>query len=200
MITTPQEYNEKLWLIQTNNFPRKAILPFAETIYNVDMKTRIIDSPAFLSVAKDHKAETIYFSVPRYVDYMDLAETACIIQYTLPDKDKTTGIYAVPFYDITTFNDYGNERILLPWLLDGKATSVSGVIEYSIRFFIIDDSGQKFLYNLNTIPAKSKILYGMDVIGDATDDSYDIDADAYTTLLNRIADLSKKDIYWIELQ
>ena len=45
MITTPEEYREKLWLIQQNNLPRKAILPFAETIYSVDMKTRIIDSP-----------------------------------------------------------------------------------------------------------------------------------------------------------
>jgi hypothetical protein len=54
-------------------------LPFADTIYNVDMKTRVIDSPTFLSVLKDHKAESIYFSVPRYLDYMDLSETACII-------------------------------------------------------------------------------------------------------------------------
>lgn len=198
MITTPEEYREKLWLIQQNNFPRKAILPFAETIYSVDMKTRIIDSPSFLSVQKDHKAESIYFSVPRYVDYMDLAETACIIQYTLANG--TTGIYAVPFYDITTQNDYGNERILLPWLLDGKATSVSGTIEYAIRFFIIDDSGQKFLYNISTIPAKSKILYGMDIIGDNKDKEFDILPSDYEVLLDKIAKLQKTDIYWIELK
>lgn len=198
MITTPEEYREKLWLIQQNNLPRKAILPFAETIYSVDMKTRIIDSPQFLSVQKDHKAESIYFSVPRYVDYMDLSETACIIQYTL--SDGTTGIYPVPFYDITTQNDYGHERILLPWLLDGKATSLSGTIEYAIRFFIIDDSGQKFLYNINTIPAKSKILYGMDVIGTNKDEAFDIPPSEYEVLLNRIAQLQNKDIYWIELK
>ena len=133
MITTPQEYRDKLWLIQTNNFPKKAILPYAEHLYNVDLKTRVIDGPEFLSVVKDHKAESIYFSAPRYVDYMDLAETACVIQYRL--KDGTLGLYPVPFYDITTLNEFGHERIIFPWLLDGMATAISGPVEYSIRFF-----------------------------------------------------------------
>ena len=42
MITTPQEYIEKLWLIQNNNFPKKAILPHAEQIYEIDLKSRVI--------------------------------------------------------------------------------------------------------------------------------------------------------------
>ena len=197
MITTPEEYRNKLWLIQSNNFPRKAILPYAETIYSVDMKSRIIESPKFLSVLKDHKAESIYFSVPRYVDYMDLAETACVIQYKLPNG--TVGIYPVPFYDITSQNDYGNERLILPWLLDGEATSISGQVEYSIRFFRIDDAGKKFLYNLNTLPATSQVLYGMDVIGN-NPAQFDIEPTLYEVLLNKIAQLQSQDIYWIDLK
>lgn len=198
MVTTPEEYRNKLWLIQNNNFPKKAILPYAETIYTVDMKSRIIESPKFLSVLKDHKAESIYFSVPRYVDYMDLAETACVIQYKLPNG--TLGIYPVPFYDITSYNDYGNERLILPWLLDGEATSVSGLVEYSIRFFRIDDVGKKFLYNLNTLPATSQVLYGMDVINDDDTGKFDLEPTFYETLLDKISQIQNQDMYWIEIK
>jgi hypothetical protein len=79
MITTSNEYKEKLWLIQSKNPPRKAILPHAEKMYAIDLKTREIDSPEFLSIQKDHRAESIYFIMPRYLDYMDLAETTGII-------------------------------------------------------------------------------------------------------------------------
>ena len=50
-----------------------------ETIYDINLDTRIIDSPKFIGVEKDHAAETIYFKVDRYYDYMDLANTICII-------------------------------------------------------------------------------------------------------------------------
>ena len=168
MITTSTEYAEKLWLLQSRTPPRKAILPKAEKIYNIDLKTRQIDSPEFLSVLKDHNAESIYFSVPRFLDYMDLAETTCVIQYKLPNGK--AGMYQVPFYDITTYNAPGAEKLIFPWLLSGEVTSFTGDIEYSIRFFSVEDitvnpSEKKFrfLYNLNTLPAIGKILYGMDV-------------------------------------
>lgn len=198
MITTPQEYCQNLWLIQHNNFPRKAILGFAEKFYDVDLKTRTINSPEFLSVLKDHKAESIYFSVPRYVDYMDLSQTACIIQYKLANG--ASGIYSVPFYDITTLNQPGNERLILPWLLDGHATSVSGPIEYSIRFFLVNENGTKFLYNLNTLPATSKVLYGMDVVHDDLAGQFNYDPTNYETLLNKIMQAQQQDIYWIEMR
>jgi hypothetical protein len=93
------------------------------------------------------------------MDYIDLAETTCIIQYKL--SDGTVGIYPVPFYDITTQNEYGNEKIIFPWLLSGEATSLSGSIEYSMRFYKIENISSdtekkfKFLYSLNILPATS---------------------------------------------
>lgn len=199
MITTPAEYRNNLWQIQTNSFPRKAVLPYAERIYNIDLKTRVIESPEFLSVAKDHKAESIYFSVPRYVDYMDLSQTACVIQYKL--EDGTLGLYPVPFYDITSQNTFGSERIIFPWLLDGLATAKSGIIEYSIRFFRVSDGADKrFIYNLNTIPAKSKILYGMDVQSEDTTGKFDVAPDLGTILMNELKKLQQSDIYWLEIK
>ena len=73
MVTTPLEYYSNLNLVLNENPPIYALLPNAEKIYNIDLNTRIIDAPEFLGVNKDHKAETIYFIVDRYNDYMDLS-------------------------------------------------------------------------------------------------------------------------------
>lgn len=204
MITTPNEYNEKLWLIQSKNPPRKAILPHAENRYEIDLKTRKINSPEFLSIQKDHRAESVYFIMPRYLDYMDLAETTGVIQYKLVDG--TIGIYPIPFYDITSENTYGNEKIIFPWLLSGEATALSGPIEYSIRFFKIEDLSTteekkfKFLYNLNTIPATSKILYGMDVQSEDLNGKFDVAPTIYDAVLAALDKMQKQDIYWIEIK
>ena len=198
MITTPKEYMEKLWLAQTENFPRKAILPYAEKIYEIDLKTRKIDSPKFLSVLKDHSAESVYFSVPRYVDYMDLAETACVIQYKRADGK--VGMYHVPYYDITSQNDPGRERLIFPWLLSGYVTEISGNIEYSIKFFRINEAGTKYLYNLNTLPATSAILYGLDVQSEDFGNELLITPSAHEDLLDKISQLQNRDIYWISMK
>ena len=76
-----KEYLEQLHQIQSQNPPSIALLSNAEVIYDVDLSTRKIDSPKFLSVARDHKSETIYFRVDRFFDYMDLTNTICVVQY-----------------------------------------------------------------------------------------------------------------------
>ena len=66
MVTNSQEYAEKLWQLQTDIPTTKAVLlPGDETIYEVDLDARTIAVPKFLSVAKDHQAETIYFQFDR---------------------------------------------------------------------------------------------------------------------------------------
>jgi hypothetical protein len=67
----------------------------------VDLATRTIDTPKFLSVVKDHNSSTIYFRVKRFHHFIDLSKMTCIIQYTTL-RDNKTNIYAVPFYDIVT--------------------------------------------------------------------------------------------------
>jgi hypothetical protein len=50
MITTAEQYNANLHLINNINPPTYATLPDANNIYNIDVHTREIDSPKFLSV------------------------------------------------------------------------------------------------------------------------------------------------------
>lgn len=194
MITTPQEYYEKLHLIQDTNFPSIAkLLPSEETIYEVDLNTRKVDAPEFLSVQHDHYAETIYFKTDRFFDNMDLANTTCVIQYI---NAKGEGrIYPVPFYDITTFEN----KILFPWCIEGEATKASGPIKYSIRFYttVKKDNEVLFKYSLNTAMAQSKILHGMYITQEEGD--YTFSAEVLDDIYDKINQLSQNDIYWIDM-
>lgn len=54
MIATAEEYLQKLWLLYSENTPNKAILlPNDEIIYEIDLDSRVIKTPSFLSVKKD---------------------------------------------------------------------------------------------------------------------------------------------------
>jgi hypothetical protein len=132
-------------------------LPYADNIYDVDLTTRTIHGPKSISVQKDHRSTVLYFKVDRFVDFMDLANTVCVIEYIIPgDTTRVPYLYAVPFYDIVKFSK--DNKIIFPWNVSGAATLKSGKIEYAIRFFKIDENGGKLLYNLNTLPTTSTIL------------------------------------------
>jgi hypothetical protein len=194
MITTPEEYYAYLSEIQSANPPSIAILPKAETVYEIDLATRAIETPEYLSVAKDHRSETVYFKIDRYFDYMDLAQTTCIVQYVTADGKAR--IYPVPFYDITTASD--EDKMIFPWCIDGGATAVAGPIQYSVRFYKIDGIAQQFVYSLNTQPTTSKILEGMDV-KQLTQD-YDITYDTYLDILQKIDEVGdRKFVYWKDM-
>ena len=150
---------EQLYNVQAKNAPSNVYLPYAHNIYDIDLKTRKIHGPEFIGVQRDHKSEVIYFRVDRYFDYMDLANTVCIIQYIVPgDIKRVPYIYVVPFYD--TFKFSKENKIIFPWNVGGITTSKDGKIEYAIRFFKIDGDGNnaKLVYSLNTLPTESKIL------------------------------------------
>lgn len=200
MIITPEDYTNYLYDIQVNNFPEKEELPVPiyDKIHFIDLESRTIDSPQFLSVVKDHKSESVYFAVNRYADYMDLAETVCLIQYKTADNKY--GIYPVPYYDLVSLNKPNDVKMVFSWVIDGLATAKSGPIEYSIRFYRVDLDTKKLIYNLNTQPAVSKILYGMDVQDPQLGGNFDLEATIYDQVEAKINELLKEDLYWIEIK
>lgn len=185
MITSSQEYLEKLWNIQDKNFPRLIPLniPEEEPKLEIDLNKRSITAPEFLSVEHDHNAETVYFIVDRYFDNTDLATTTCIIQYKNadPDKKKSGFIYAVPQYYL--YAEDGKQKMVFPWVIEGPATAFSGEITFSVRFYRVmghwDPNPEKntleFEYLLNTLSAKSKVLTGLDVLPDSEYYTYEVD-------------------------
>ena len=150
------EYEQLLWQIQNNAPIEKAILiPSNEQIYDIDLNTRKISVPKYLSVKNDHQAETIYFKVDRYFENIDLVNMSCIIKYT--NAENNSFIYPVPFYDIQ--NAIDKDKIIFPWCIQGQATKKAGKIKFSICFYKINEQ-HKLSYALNTLVAEGEILQG----------------------------------------
>lgn len=169
MITTPKEYYSYLHLIQMENPPKLAkLLPSDEKIYQVDLNTRKIEAPEFLSVEADHQSETIYFEIDRYFDSTDLANTIGVIQYVNADGEGR--IYHIPFFDIITKKE--EDKMLFPWCIEGEATKTAGTVQYAIKFYLLDEEGKHFIYDLNTLVSSSKVLHGMNVLPNNEDYNY----------------------------
>lgn len=208
MITNEQEYN--LSLSEITNANRPSFLPLRvpkdEPIYEINLNTRTVAAPKFLSVRKDHRSETIYFIVDRYYDNMDLATTTCIIQYLNKGYKSEDGtpdeghFYLVPCYDLS----YEPGKILIPWMIGGTTTAAAGDVQFSFKFFLLNepnlkDENSNFIYSLNTMPATSKVLYGMNDILENKEDVY-IPATDVEVLFSRIDEINRtKGVYWINV-
>lgn len=199
MITSQEEYLKHLLEIQNNNFPLiKPIIPTDEIIYNIDLNKRTIESPEFLGVSLDQKAETVYFKIDRYFDNTDLTTTVCLVQYINKNaKDSLGYAYLVPYYDTETY--VNEDKILIPWTIAGSATATPGPIEFAIKFYLLNEDGTKYIYNLNTQVAKSKILEGMNVITEENEDLV-VPETALEFIYSEIKSLrDNQGITWIDL-
>ena len=120
---------------------------------------------------------------------MDLTNTVCIIQYVPPgNTDGIVHTYVVPFYDIMSNSD--QNKIIFPWVIGGAATQAEGAIEFAIRFYRIEiDEENKpvLVYNLNTEPVKSRILYGLQSDDEAMKMEYNISTEAYLALIQQLS-------------
>lgn len=132
-----------------------------EDPFKVDLNTRTITVPAAFSkiggVQADQMAELIVFTADRYFDYMDLANTLIYVQWQLPDDKHTTGATEVTIIDLET--EPG--KIRFAWPLHNVITAHSGVVRFSIRFFLFD-SQDKLSYSLNTLDASLTIKPALD--------------------------------------
>ena len=170
MVTNPAEYAKLLWKIQDQNPPTTALLlPSSEKLIEVDLNTRLITAPEYLSVATDHRAETVFFVMDRFHDNVDLTTMNCVIEFVSADKNgrnQKSGLFAVPFIDKDTFSR--RDQIIVPWLIEGLATVQAGTITYSLMFYqVSQNDNSKLSYVLNTQPARSAILEGNNFDGTA---------------------------------
>lgn len=204
--TTQYEYFANLDILQNVNQPSYALLPAAEKIYDIDVEDRLINNRNITLVEKDHKSKTLYFSIDRYVDYMDLAQTKCIIQYNTTDEEGKvrTRFYPVPFYDVYTKVEEG--KIIFPWNLDYNVTKTAGSVPFNIRFFKVgtriteDNAAEHILtYNLNIQPSWVKVeksLYESQITKD--DETYlqPGDVDILMDYVDKKMQTLSRKIYW----
>lgn len=199
MITNPNEYWRYLYLIQDKNNPAATAnrippvpIPEEENRLAINLNTRIIEAPEYLSVQYDHDSETVFFEIDRYFDGVDLANMCCVIQYVNAGGDGR--FYPVPFYDTLT----KEEKLIFPWQISGEVTKYAGTVEYAVRFYSIDFDNQIFNFNLNTQPAKSKILHGMNV---KAPEIYEPSAEFKDQIWAAIARLETDyNLYWLEVK
>ena len=147
--------------LQVNTKTITTTVPPNSEIVNVNLNTRTIELnqtsySKFLSVAREHYAETIYFRVPRYFDGVDLSQTACVIEYINAANDSR--IAPILLKDIISDPGY----LIFGWCIHGDATRKAGTIKFAIRFYSINLDTKEFTYSLRTQMAQGKILYGMD--------------------------------------
>lgn len=201
MITSQKDYLQHLHLIYNQNSPNYAQVDTNEFIYEINTQTREIGAPTFLGVEKDHRSETIYFKVDRFVNYVDLASTACIIYYV--NAKGETGIYLPEFYDI--FSYHLDNKILIPWKLDGNVMAKEGLVMFSIRFFktaINLIAGQpaadpEIIYDLNFLPATSKVLKGIALKEETDYDIFQKPGTWYEEILNYVNEIkNKQQLRW----
>ncbi len=232
MITTPEEYFKYLWGIEIqrplldeegnevlddegnvimetvnpyNNKPLLSIiLPSDERTFDVDLASRTISVPTFLSVARDHRAETVYFLVDRYFEYKDLATTSCMIEFI--NAEGKGGFYPVPFYDASSYPRYfsGDEeivvheaKIIIPWCIEGDVTAAPGPVQFALRFYELDETGKHFAYNVRTQVATAQVLEGMDA-GVLDEASAELDAN-FAEQINDKIEHATATIYWTDL-
>lgn len=210
MIATPKDYQEMLWQIQNQNFPTQAILlPRDEQIYNIDLNTRTVEAPAVLGTKNDHYAETIYFKMDRYFDNMDLTTTVGLVQYVNKNAKHDDGtkdeghIWPIPFYDATTcvqLDPNDKDKILLPWSIEGFVTKAAGPVEFAFKFYLLDETGTNYIYNLNTKAATSKVVDSMNVITEENE-NFSMSADDIEKIINEmqaLREVATNKVTWID--
>lgn len=159
MITSPNKYEDLYYVVTVTEEGEKeqyVTLPYDEPIYNIDLNTREIETPEFLSVLEDHNSEIIWFKADRFYDDFDLYGSTCWIQYKNALKEEHICL-TLP----KVIKESNHDVLYIPWPVCGPATKAAGKIEFAFHFFRMSEDGQRVMYALNTKPANSKILHGM---------------------------------------
>ena len=132
-------------------------LPLDEPMFEIDANTRKIDVPAEfksngLSVQGDHLAETVYFVIDRYFDYMDFNNTSVSINWKMGSETGKT-------QNFTMITDAVPGCIVFGWPIDNIVTQKSGSLSFAVEFSIKDENN--VLYDFNTLPATISIKDGL---------------------------------------
>jgi hypothetical protein len=137
--------------------------------------------------------------MPRYFDHVDLAraDLCIIIQYenANPNPKERGYIYKPTYVDVTTFAD--ENEIAFPWVIEGPVTEYAGTVTFAVKIYSLNALGE-YEYCFNTLPATSKVLYGMDIREAST--NYNYITDEYERLLFELKRIEEEsDLYWIDL-
>lgn len=125
-------YNDKLFII-----------PFGENDFVIDANSRKIGVPQEFArngvgVEGDHFVESLYFTIDRYFDTTDFAQSniMAIVEWINANGEKC---YSPAWTKILSDDD---EKLIIGWVLTDKATKKAGIVKFSIRLYSLDEKGK----------------------------------------------------------
>lgn len=125
-------YNDKLFII-----------PFGENDFVIDANSRKIGVPQEFArngvgVEGDHFVESLYFTIDRYFDTIDFAQSniMAIVEWINANGEKC---YSPAWTKILSDDD---EKLIIGWVLTDKATKKAGIVKFSIRLYSLDEKGK----------------------------------------------------------
>ena len=203
MIVSPNEYNKLLYQLTDPNFFSDYIrIPKEEHIYTIDLNARKVEAPEFLSVETDSNAEILWFKVDRFYDNIDLNTGACWILYK--NVEGKSYFYNAPIQ--IAAGEFGDDYLLIPWIISKEVTAKPGNINFSFQFFKLSEDHQRFLYVLNTQPVSSKVLVSLsvDIENTVVDDlENNVNSDSILGKLQQLTEAvsvlsNDYNLYWLE--
>lgn len=125
MITSKKEYDELLYVINDpNNLTDEAVyyrIPSDEPIYKINLDTREVEAPEFLSVLEDHNSEVIWFKVDRFYDDFDLYGSTCWIQYVNALNESYVSV-SIP----KVIKESNHDVLYFPWSINSAVSRAAG--------------------------------------------------------------------------
>ena len=125
-------YNDKLFII-----------PFGENDFVIDANSRKIGVPQEFArngvgVEGDHFVESLYFTIDRYFDTTDFAQSniMAIVEWINAKGEKC---YSPAWTKILSDDD---EKLIIGWVLTDRATEKAGIVKFSIRLYSLDEKGK----------------------------------------------------------
>lgn len=151
------------YFAEENNWDPKFLkLPAEEPTFNIDANSRKIEIPGEfksngLSVQGDNLAETVFFKIARYFDYMDLSTCDISINWKMGTETGKTKNFI-----LSTNIEPG--YIIFGWPVDSTITKKNGSLSFAVEFSKTgkDENNEEIkTYSFNTLAATINIKEGL---------------------------------------
>lgn len=166
------------------------IIPFGENDFVIDANTRKIGIPQEFSrngvgVEGDHFVESLYFTIDRYFDTIDFAqsEVKAIVEWINANGEKCYS----PAWTKVLADD--NKKLIIGWMLTDKATKKAGVVKFSIRLYTLQGGKleSSFATLVTNVVINPSMNFDLEAVGkDKIEPEYKSSDEIHTEVFKRL--------------
>ena len=164
-ITSLNEYFAHMEeFVNKEELKKFTVLPIEsdEGYFEVNANTRAITVPSNfvtngISVQGDEVAEVVYFKIDRYFDSTDLYMQDALIQWKNADGEEGA---SYPWIKDVIYEG-SREFVRVGWPLSSKVTKKSGTVQFSLRFYKLNEAGT-VTYSFSTLTQAVNVKEALD--------------------------------------